>query len=47
MTNGANIYDIVTIYTEMEILLNQCDDKNLTDIFEISELSKSILPWDN
>lgn len=47
MTNSAKIHDIDAIHAEVEILLNQCDEENLINIFEKAELSKSILPWAN
>ncbi|KAF0707486.1 POU-specific domain-containing protein [Aphis craccivora] len=47
MTNNAKIHDIDAIHAEVEILLNQCDEENVINIFKKAELSKSILPWDN
>jgi len=44
MTNSVQIHDIDAIHAEVEILLNQCDEENLINIFEKAELSKSILP---
>lgn len=47
MTKSAKIHVIDAIHAEVKILLNQYDGKNLTNIFEKAELSKSILLWAN
>jgi len=47
MTNNAKMHDIDAIHAEVKILLSQCDEENLINIFEKAESSKSILPWAN
>jgi len=47
LTKSAKIHVIDAIHAEVKILLNQYDGKNLTNIFEKAELSKSILLWAN